>query len=297
MHMQDSYTDFIEDGGIRSMYSSPKKTNSPRLPVSYICPITFFNSTVLLTFPTGFRSHHMPVRTFVMKEQLDALKNNFLEDSNFAEYVTSKMLVLKEEEKEQLKMLERDFFVIALNALEKHFTQWRTIKKLPLALAGEARTATIIARWMVDPAYAPGEDEYFHSEIHEYKVYPSRLLNFLTSELRREDFLQYLQVHGDAVRELAEGKKLWTDEGQSIAMKKFRYFVQHTYLPLPSHTQFVEAGVKEAKLVSATGREERQRSQLAIIRNHTVGTFLENAVETIGGTKKHMPKVSIFRVY
>lgn len=36
-------------------------------------------------------------------------------------------------------------------------------------------------------------------------------------------------------------------------------------LPLPSNTQFVERGVKEAKNVSATGHKEEQRSACAIL--------------------------------
>lgn len=44
------------------------------------------------------------------------------------------------------------------------------------------------------------------------------------------------------------------------------YFMWSRYLPLPSHTQFVEAGVKEAKVVSTTGRSEEIQSCYAILR-------------------------------
>lgn len=42
------------------------------------------------------------------------------------------------------------------------------------------------------------------------------------------------------------------------------------YLPLANHTQGVESAVKEAKLVSPTGRHEPLRSAYAIVRSHMI---------------------------
>ena len=42
------------------------------------------------------------------------------------------------------------------------------------------------------------------------------------------------------------------------------------YVPLACHTQGVESAVKEAKLVSPTGRHEPLRSAYAIVRSHLV---------------------------
>lgn len=42
-----------------------------------------------------------------------------------------------------------------------------------------------------------------------------------------------------------------------------------TYLPLPCHTQFVESGVKEAKLAASTDRSEQHRSWIAIVWSKT----------------------------
>ena len=96
--------------------------------------------------------------------------------------------------------------------------------------------------------------------------------------------------------EIGAGKYLWEDEqSQSVEMKQFRNFVQHNYLPFLSHTQFIEAGVKKSKLVSATGREERLQSLLAIIQNNTVRTFVKDATKNTTrkkeGAKDHTPKV------
>jgi len=48
-----------------------------------------------------------------------------------------------------------------------------------------------------------------------------------------------------------------------------RWNMQQTCLPLPCHTQFVESGVKEAKIVASTDRSEEQRTCVAIIRAGT----------------------------
>mgnify|MGYP001394363470 CR=1 FL=1 len=70
---------------------------------------------------------------------------------------------------------------------------------------------------------------------------------------------------------------MYDDSEGSEINKEFQFFVSYTYLPLPSHTQFVESGVKESAIVSEIGREERSRSILAIVRSHTVEPFLEDA--------------------
>ena len=65
----------------------------------------------------------------------------------------------------------------------------------------------------------------------------------------RETFCnkECFREHGDAIRELANGGDL-RDTNASENMQKFYEFVKVTWLCLPSNTQFVEAGVKEASL-------------------------------------------------
>lgn len=62
-----------------------------------------------------------------------------------------------------------------------------------------------------------------------------------------------------------------------IELKELEVFVKHTYLCFPSHTQFVESGVKEAAIVSVTDRKEQSRSLLAILRSYTVEQFYAEA--------------------
>jgi len=48
-----------------------------------------------------------------------------------------------------------------------------------------------------------------------------------------------------------------------------RLFLHKKHLPLPSQTQFVETGVKDAKNVSATDRSERVRTCMSVMRSAT----------------------------
>ena len=79
-----------------------------------------------------------------------------------------------------------------------------------------------------------------------------------------------------AIQEIADGKNL-LEQDVSVEMEKFREWVQKNYLPFPIHTQFVESGVKEAALVLETGKEERMRSAVALIRSATVRPFNDKA--------------------
>ena len=242
----------------------------------------------------------MPVRTFVMDMQLKELQSNFIDHADFSEYISAKELVTAEKDREQLQIMEREFFKIALKSKDKHFTQWKKAKTLPLSLAGEQSTATLIARWMTEEDFVP-DDVVFYSPIHSCSIPLRQLLQFLTSEVTREDFTSLLERFGAGIKELALGKSLWDDGEQSADMKIFRKYVEQTYLPLPCHTQFVEAGVKEAKLVSATGREERLRSQVAVIRNNTVSSFVADAKQNTTRRKEdakvNTPKVSKLSIF
>ena len=50
-------------------------------------------------------------------------------------------------------------------------------------------------------------------------------------------------------------------------VREMKLLLFSTFLPMPSNTQFVESGVKEAKIVSATNRSEQMHSIYAIIRS------------------------------
>ena len=97
---------------------------------------------------------------------------------------------------------------------------------------------------------------HLFSHVHQAQISTSELVEFLdTHGSFSKANESTLSVHHEAVYEIANGKKLY-GRGNSENVKKLRTFVRYTYLPFPCHTQFVESGVKEADIVSETGREE-----------------------------------------
>ena len=70
---------------------------------------------------------------------------------------------------------------------------------------------------------------------------------------------------------------MWDNEGVSQELKEFREYAEDRWLHLPSNTQFVESGVKEAKICGLSQRSERMRSIYALIRSHTTFNFLDVA--------------------
>ena len=75
---------------------------------------------------------------------------------------------------------------------------------------------------------------------------------------------------------VSTGVDIWKDDEASIqtndsAVAILRDHFCSSYLPLASNSQFVEAGVKEARIVSTTGRNEELRSVYAICRSCLFG--------------------------
>jgi hypothetical protein len=76
---------------------------------------------------------------------------------------------------------------------------------------------------------------------------------------------RFFQEHESAIGMVAAGVAIWEDVGDSDVLA-FRKFVKRKWFGLPSHTQFVEGGVKEAKRCASTNRNEQMRSSLATQR-------------------------------
>jgi hypothetical protein len=82
-----------------------------------------------------------------------------------------------------------------------------------------------------------------------------------------------------------EGGKVF-DPNASQAMTGFRKFVEGRWFPLPSNTQFVEAGVKDAKVCATTNRDEMLRSTYAMVRSVLVNPCIEQAIAKRGAILK-----------
>jgi hypothetical protein len=80
---------------------------------------------------------------------------------------------------------------------------------------------------------------------------------------------------------VAVGVDIWNAYAEAAtetdpAVVKLRNHFCSCYLPLASNSQFVEAGVKEAKIVSTTGRNEELRSVYAICRSFLLGKLKQS---------------------
>jgi hypothetical protein len=96
------------------------------------------------------------------------------------------------------------------------------------------------------------------------------------------DGTPYSPLVTDATQLLLEGMDLRDEDNMDNAFKKYLFT---TYLPLASQTQFVEAAVKEAKIVLQSDCSETLRSAYAVNRLatvHSVGVLRElSSVERI----------------
>jgi hypothetical protein len=153
-----------------------------------------------------------------------------------------------------------------MNRLEQYFVQWRTTN-LHLILGGEPLLAQAFARWLLEKNY-----EYtVNSEKHSTTIQAKSMISFLTEKCTRESIKQRLfyQVHKEAIQEIADAATL-SGIIASNNMEDFKAYVQKTWFPLPSNTQFVESGVKDAKLCATKNRDELMCSTYIPIRSTLV---------------------------
>jgi hypothetical protein len=122
------------------------------------------------------------------------------------------------------------------------------------------------------------DDEYF-SKDHDRTINLLDFEAFVKKYYAREtemneEMLRLAQV-------VAAGVDIWNTYGEeptetNPTVTKLRDHFCSYYLPLASNSQFVEAGVKEAKIVSTTGRNEELRSVYAICRSFLFGKLKQS---------------------
>ena len=173
-----------------------------------------------------------------MHSSLRKISAGYLTDPAFQGYHDAKLLVIKEEETVHLNKVEQEFFKIAEKSLVKHYSQWMNQNLLPCAIASqEQEICKVFASYFCVDGNT--EDCTFYSKIHAVEISTSELIEFIQSYGSfRTDISSSLLVHMDAVKEIANGKKLYHTEGSKINAE-LQFFVSYTFLLLPSHTQFV----------------------------------------------------------
>jgi len=193
-----------------------------------------------------------------------------------------------------------DKLLIFLNAahasLHKHFSRWLSPKLLPMALLSEAPATRVVANIILGKP-KPTVAEYGNTATYNVlsgKLHVKSIAHGCDVELHLFDrfIRKRLEVgivttadNDDEVPIASKDYSAQAKHAAELVCQGFdmrdqdytagthnvdvRLSMHKANLALPSQTQFVETGVKEAKNVSSTDRSEQQRTCLAVIRSAT----------------------------
>ena len=225
----------------------------------------------------GFQSHQVLPRFFLMRRDLELLRRKMLKDhfdfEDFRDVLDSLDETKNKTLKETLKKKAELFISVAIESLDKHFSRWANRQLLPASLLAEGPLAAVTARVMLGikhPKMNPFK-RFFVSTVHcevfdmlEYQTFVSHLL--VTEEYEGNFAAMDITAARRVLHELEDMRSFNTSKKPS----KMKEYLLEMYLPLACHTQGVESAVKEAKLVSPTGRHEALRSAYAIVRSHMI---------------------------
>jgi hypothetical protein len=222
------------------------------------------------TKTAGFRSVDMPVRAYLMHRDIKNLQASWRTKPEYTNYfdIVNALPVSTEKEQQIKQVLESSFpnkfFEVALNTFDSNFHQWLT-DNLQLTMGGDNLPAQAFASWLRGEEYS-GPASY-ESRTHDTTIEVGDMIAYLTAHVSPGEMRlrRFFQDHSSAIGMLAAGDSVWGDVRSSDVLA-FRKFIKQKWFGLPSHTQFVEGGVKEAKRCAATNRNEQMRSSLATQR-------------------------------
>jgi hypothetical protein len=174
---------------------------------------------------------------------------------------------LSDEKEGKQKRKSKAFIEEAITSLNNHYLWWCN-ELLPAALGGEAPLAKVVAQILLNhhlpdnPNKLNQIDAEYFSQDHNRHI---DLLNF--ARFVRENYTSESEMEEATIKQLAQvvstGVDIWRDDNaistqknDSAVAKLWDHFCS-CYLPFASNSQFVEAGVKEARIVSTTGKKLR----------------------------------------
>jgi len=233
--------------------------------------LDWMQSNVDLSGAPGFQAHQMAIRYCFMHQDLGSMF-----DQRFQGFEDYRLIVSKldDNDKELQDKKESLFIKISQDALEKHFPRWIKKHLLPAALLSESGPATVIAgvmlkNWDYINCYEQS-NKFFYSEVHGRRLEIKPFAIFVHKHCREMETEDYSPEVIEAAERVLDGWDFRCTDLSTIEDEdelELRKHVFATYLPIASHTQFVEFGVKEAKLVAQTNRSEELRSSYAIVRS------------------------------
>jgi hypothetical protein len=217
-------------------------------------------------------------------EDLEKLKAR-IDRNSFGDYCKN-LATLSDEKSGKQKRKSEAFIEEAITSLDNHYLRWCNIL-LSAALGGEAPLAKIIARILLKYHLPDNPNEQNQIDAEYFSKDHNRHANLLDFAIFvRENHIRETEME-DATQRLAVASivDIWKVEDRltqndSDAAKLRDHFC-NCYLPIASNSQFVEAGVKEAKIVSTTGRNDE-----ALCVRHLPVFFVWKA----GADKEHSSK-------
>jgi hypothetical protein len=238
----------------------------------------------------GFRSHQIAERYYFMDCDLDRFLDALNNDkSKFVDWRRS-LLNLEPEQKEEQWKKVRLFLEQAKKSLTKHFTRW-TNELLPLALGGDKETSKVVAKRILvlmgseQASHLPNlslPDDWVSLPSHDRDVNIVDFERFIVgSATCLPELMDTLLV--TIANTIINDIDLWDKNAQPGVVHLRKQFCLKK-MALGSNTHISERAVKEAKLVSATGKGEEMRSIMAICRSVVV-PFCEGATGKAKATK------------
>ena len=224
-----------------------------------------------LSHVPGFQSHQMIPRYFLIRRDLEKIRRTMRTDHpDFGDFRSS-IARHHHSERETQRSKSKIFVNLAVESLDKHFKRWMNAQLLPAALLSEDPLALAVARVMVGHSNPPINqfERFFVSTIHGHIFDLLEFEAFLSKNVvSQEDQDEYDPRDLASAHAVLDGSKPRHCFQEN--MSESNLYLWRMYLPLACHTHGVEAAVKEAKLVSPTGRHEPLRSAYAIARSHMV---------------------------
>jgi hypothetical protein len=231
----------------------------------------------------GWLSFHVVTRFFLMLEDLNRLLNFQGELPPEMEHFQKYVRALPEDKQaEQLKKATT-FIEFAIAEAEKMFARWLDERLFFLAAFGEAPTAKIVARFLLDGPRnlitadeTESEEMAFESPMHQRTIDLQAFSKFVakyccTDASKLREFRTnnpHFQEYSEAFRLIADGLNIWDrSKDNSWEADWWRRQVLIDYGGFAAATQFLERGNKNHNICASNGREERSINARMIVRS------------------------------
>jgi hypothetical protein len=235
----------------------------------YVSPhFDWMQSATDLSGVPGFQAHNTLGRYYLLVQDLQALEATMTTTHPSFKDFQDTLLVCPPQLRLHQESKAQKFISAALDAVKKHFTRWCNKSLLPAALLSERPLSVAVASAILNRELLLQQQELLDSKVH-FRQFDIQLFHtFIASNISGDQAYPAMVLY--AAELVLQFNHLDLRDMYCPEYRGVKEFLYYMYLPLASHTQFVEAGVKEAKNVSITDRSEMLRSAYAVSRSARV---------------------------